>query len=73
MKFESDIDEIYEDFYESEEYKLPEPPPLMTAKNYKIKFVEPLIKKLTKIAKLLLKRCIELQDELSSIKFMGSA
>lgn len=71
LKFESDIDEIYEDFYESEEYKLPEPPPLMTAKNYKIKFVEPLIKKLTEIAKFLLKRCIELQDELSSIKLWG--
>lgn len=71
LKFENDIDEIYEDFYESEEYKLPEPPPLMTAKNYKIKFVEPLIKKLTEIAKFLLKRCIELQDELSSIKLWG--
>ena len=40
-----------------DDYKIPEPPTLMSAKAYKTKFVEPLIKKLIGIIKTLAKKC----------------
>ena len=73
MQFESSIDEIAENFYEEEEFKLPEPPPLMTAKAYKTKIVEPLFKKLLDLAKSAVRKCFELQNQLSSIKLWGKA
>lgn len=42
---------------EAEAFKLPEPPPLMSAKAYKTKYAEPFIKKLIKIVKDLVRRC----------------
>lgn len=39
------------------DYKIPEPPPLMSAKAYKTKFVEPVIKKLIDIIKTLARKC----------------
>ncbi len=71
MQFESNISEISENFYEADEFKLPEPPPLMTAKVYKSKFVEPLFRKLLDLAKSAVRKCFELQNQLNSIKLWG--
>ncbi|MCM1363707.1 MAG: plasmid recombination protein [Ruminococcus sp.] len=65
-EYEDEIEEISNVFYEEEEYQLPDPPPLMTAKNYKIRFVEPLIQKLIKLAKTAVKRCFEFKTQLDS-------
>ena len=73
MQFESNISEIAEDFYEADEFKLPEPPPLMTAKAYKTKVVEPLFRKLLDLAKTAVRKCFELQNQLNSIKLWGKA
>ena len=47
----------------SGEYKIPEPPNLMSAKSYHSKFVEPLIKKLVNIIKTLARRCYVAEKE----------
>lgn len=73
MQFESNISEIAENFYEADEFKLPEPPPLMTAKAYKTKVVEPLFRKLLDLAKTAVRKCFELQTQLNSIKLWGKA
>ena len=73
MQFESNMSEIAEDFYEYDEFKLPEPPPLMTAKAYKSKVVEPLFKKLLDLAKTAVRKCFELQNQLNSMKLWGKA
>lgn len=71
MQFESNISEIAENFYEYDEFKLPEPPTLMTAKVYKSKFVEPLFQKLLDLAKTAVRKCFELQNQLNGIKLWG--
>ena len=71
MQFESNISEIAENFYEYDEFKLPEPPTLMTAKVYKSKFVEPLFQKLLDLAKTAVIKCFELQNQLNGIKLWG--
>ena len=73
MRFNSDMSEIAEDFYDTDEFKLPEPPPLMTAKAYKTKVVEPLFRKLLDLAKIAVRKCFELQNQLNSIKLWGKA
>lgn len=73
MQFESNMSEIAEDFYEYDEFKLPDPPPLMTAKAYKSKVVEPLFRKLLDLAKTAVRKCFELQNQLNSIKLWGKA
>ena len=73
MRFNSDMSEIAEDFYDTDEFKLPEPPPLMTAKAYKTKVVEPLFRKLLDLAKTAVRKCFELQNQLNSIKLWGKA
>lgn len=73
MQFESNMSEIAEDFYEYDEFNLPEPPPFMTAKAYKSKVVEPLFKKLLDLAKSAVRKCFELQNQLNSIKLWGKA
>ena len=67
-KYEVDIDELTEDFYEKDEFKLPEPPPLMTARTYKTKFIEPLFNKLIGLVKGLAKQCMELQSRVFGMK-----
>lgn len=42
---------------ENEDFEIKNPPPLMSAKTYKSKYVEPFIKKLLKIVKNLARRC----------------
>lgn len=71
VQFESIVEEITKDFYEDEELKLPEPPPLMSAKAYKTRFVEPLFKKLLDLAKSAVRKCFELQNQLNSVKLYG--
>ena len=44
------------------EFQLPEPPPLMTAKTYKMKFAEPLVKRLKSLVLSLLMRYFKAQD-----------
>lgn len=48
-KGEQVIDELSKKLDTEPDYQLQEPPPLMSAKNYKTKFVEPLIKKLREV------------------------
>ena len=67
-KYEVKIDELTEDFYEQDEFKLPDPPPLMTAKTYKTRFVEPLFNKLIGLVKGLAKQCMELQSRVFGMK-----
>lgn len=69
MEFEGEMDEISNQFYDEEEFQLSEPPPLMSAKTYKTKFVEPLIKKLLAIAKTAVKRCFEMKEQLDNISY----
>ncbi len=45
-----------------EAFQLPEPQGLMTAKTYKVKFAEPLVKKLKSLVKRALARCFEALD-----------
>lgn len=52
----------------SDDYKIPEPPPLMSAKTYKNKIVEPLMKKLISIIKTLAKRCFRAEKETEQAK-----
>ncbi|MDD5917763.1 MAG: plasmid recombination protein [bacterium] len=63
------LDEGKEEYYDLEqklafdpEYQLPEPQGFMTAKTYRTKFAEPLVKKLKKLAKSLLVRYFKAQD-----------
>ena len=67
-KYEVNIDELTDDFYEQDEFKLPEPPPLMTARTYKTKFIEPLFNKLIGLVKGLAKQCMELQSRVFGMK-----
>ncbi len=67
-KYEVNIDELTEDFYEQDEFKLPDPPPLMTARTYKTKFIEPLFNKLIGLVKGLAKQCMELQSRVFGMK-----
>ena len=41
----------------NDDFDIPEPPPLMSAKTYKIKFIEPFIKRIMKIIENLARRC----------------
>ncbi|MBR0349442.1 MAG: plasmid recombination protein [Clostridia bacterium] len=68
-QFEIDIDVIHRNFDEEEEFKLPDPSPLMTAKAYKTKIVEPLFKKIIGIAKAAVLLCIHLQDRVKDRKY----
>ena len=61
-----DGDQSYHDMEEKlahdPEYQLPEPQGLMSAKSYKSKFAEPLVKRLKKLVKSLLVRYFKVQD-----------
>lgn len=56
-----EISEITQNFDTDPEYQLPEPKGMMTAKTYKVKFVEPLIKKLKDLVVKVLHQHIELK------------
>ena len=42
---------------DNDDFDIPEPPPLMSAKTYKTKFIEPFIKRIMKIIENLARRC----------------
>jgi len=61
-KGERSLDELKKELDASPDYALPEPQGLMTAKTYKSKFAEPLIKKLKKLVLTVLARYFEMAD-----------
>jgi len=64
---------ISEAFETDLEYQLPEPQGLMSAKNYKIKFVEPLIKKLKSLVKTVLVKYFKAYDDYNRLnQYNGS-
>ena len=54
--------------YEAEEWKLPEPSPIMSAKTYKNKFAEPLIKKLIVVIKTLARKYYEFSKTIERLQ-----
>ena len=59
-------------FYDEEEYKLPEPSSLMSAKAYKTKIVEPLFNRIISLAKTAVKMCFELKAQVENLKLWGT-
>lgn len=57
------IAELEQRIENDSEYQLPEPPALMSAKSYKLKFVEPLIKKLKAVIKEVFFRYYKARDD----------
>lgn len=60
---ETAITKITETFETDQQYQLPEPTALMSAKSYKTKFVEPLINRLKRFVKSVLVQYFELKNE----------
>ena len=58
-----DLEKVEQALEYDEAFQLPEPAALMTAKTYKTKFAEPLVKKLKKLVKKALARCFEVMDD----------
>ncbi|MCF0137039.1 MAG: plasmid recombination protein [Oscillospiraceae bacterium] len=57
-----DLDKVNRMLKFDNELQLPDPPPLMSAKAYKAKFAEPLIKRLKKLLKKVVARCYDAYD-----------
>ena len=57
------LQEIDETIVNEPEYQLPDPPTMMSAKSYKAKFVEPLIKKLKSLITTIVARYLEILDD----------
>ena len=57
------LQKIDETIVNEPEYQLPEPPKMMSAKSYKAKFVDPLIKKLKSLLTTIVARYLEIMDE----------
>ena len=64
---EQKLDEIEIDLASSPEYNLPDPPALMTAKSYKTKFVDPIIKALKALVKTILVKYFQLRSDYSRV------
>ncbi len=58
----NDLENVERALDHDEAFQLPEPPGLMSAKTYKTKFAEPLVKKLKSLVKKVLARCFEALD-----------
>lgn len=54
--------------YEAEEWKLPEPSPIMSAKAYKNKFAQPLVKKLIGVIKTLARKYYEFSKTIEQLQ-----
>lgn len=72
LDFEVQVESFTNMFYDEEEYKLPEPNPLMSAKAYKSKIVEPLFHRIIAIAKTAVKMCFEFKAQVESLKLWGA-
>lgn len=57
------LQKIDETIVNEPEYHLPDPPTMMSAKNYKAKFVDPLIKKLKSLLTTIVARYLEILDD----------
>ena len=57
------LDDIEKDLASAPEYNPPEPPALMTAKSYKAKFVDPIIKALKQLIRTILVKFFQLQSD----------
>jgi len=56
-------------FDETEEYQLPEPPTMMSAKTYKTKYAEPIIQKLRNLVKEVVVRFFKVRKTLDKLQF----
>ena len=72
LDFEVQVENFSNMFYDEEEYKLPEPSHLMTAKAYKSKIVEPLFNRLLALAKTAVKMCFEFKTQVESLKLWAA-
>ena len=68
LDFEVQVESFTNMFYDEEEYKLPEPISLMSAKAYKTKIVEPLFNRIISLAKTAVKMCFELKAQVENLK-----
>lgn len=57
------LQQIDETIVNEPEYQLPDPPTMMSAKSYKAKFVDPLIKKLKSLITTIVARYLEIMDD----------
>ncbi len=64
---ERKLDDIEKELASSPEYNLPDPPALMTAKSYKVKFVDPVIKALKDLVKAILVKFFQIRSEYSRV------
>lgn len=71
LDFEVQVESFTNIFYDEEEYKLPEPSSLMSAKTYKTKIVEPLFNRIISLAKTAVKMCFELKAQVENLKLWG--
>ena len=72
LYFEVQVESFTNMFYDEEEYKLPEPSSLMSAKAYKTKIVEPLFNRIISLAKTAVKMCFELKAQVENLKLWGT-
>ena len=72
LDFEVQVESFTNMFYDEEEYKLPEPSSLMSAKAYKTKIVEPLFNRIIALAKTAVKMCFELKTQVENLKLWGT-
>ena len=72
LDFEVQVESFTNIFYDEEEYKLPEPSSLMSAKTYKTKIVEPLFNRIISLAKTAVKMCFELKAQVENLKLWGT-
>lgn len=72
LDFEVQVESFTNMFYDEEEYKLPEPSSLMSAKTYKTKIVEPLFNRIIALAKTAVKMCFELKAQVENLKLWGT-
>lgn len=72
LDFEVQVESFTNMFYDEEEYNLPEPSSLMSAKTYKTKIVEPLFNRIIALAKTAVKMCFELKAQVENLKLWGT-
>ena len=72
LDFEVQVESFTNMFYDEEEYRLPEPSSLMSAKAYKTKIVEPLFNRIIALAKTAVKMCFELKAQVENLKLWGT-
>lgn len=72
LDFEVQVESFTNMFYDEEEYQLPEPSSLMSAKAYKTKIVEPLFNRLLALAKTAVKMCFEFKAQMENTRLWAT-